>query len=98
MSIRVLCVDDHPVFRKGITAIVAGEGSFVYGPRDIPHTFTVTSETARFLLVTQPAGFENLIRAFSEPAAEPGILLGHARHPNNPHHPRLAPQIGHQGA
>ena len=31
-------------------------GSERYGPRDIPHTFAVTSEEARFLLVTEPAG------------------------------------------
>jgi hypothetical protein len=30
-------------------------GAFVYGPRDVPHTFiTVTSEEAHFLLVTRP--------------------------------------------
>jgi hypothetical protein len=44
-------------------------GSFVYGPRDVPHTFTVTSaENARFLLVTEPAGFERFVRALAEPA------------------------------
>jgi quercetin dioxygenase-like cupin family protein len=48
--------------------ITATEGSFVYGPRDVPHTFTVTSEEARFLLVVEPAGFENFINALSEPA------------------------------
>jgi len=48
--------------------ITATAGSFVYGPRDIPHTFAVTSEQARFLLVTEPAGLERFVRAGSEPA------------------------------
>jgi quercetin dioxygenase-like cupin family protein len=48
--------------------ITATDGAFVYGPRDVPHTFTVTSEEARFLLVIEPAGFENFLRALSEPA------------------------------
>ena len=48
--------------------ITATEGSFVYGPRDVPHTFTVSSDDARFLLVVEPAGFENFLRALSEPA------------------------------
>jgi quercetin dioxygenase-like cupin family protein len=48
--------------------ITATEGSFVYGPRDVPHTFTVSSDEARFLLVIEPAGFENFLRALSEPA------------------------------
>src|SRR5216117_3823520 len=42
--------------------------SFVYGPRGIPHTLTVTSPEARFLLVTEPAGFEGFMRALAEPA------------------------------
>jgi quercetin dioxygenase-like cupin family protein len=50
--------------------IVAGEGAFVYGPRDVPHTFTVSSEQARFLLVVEPAGFEDFVRTVGEPAAQ----------------------------
>jgi quercetin dioxygenase-like cupin family protein len=46
----------------------APAGAFVYGPRDIPHTFEVTSDQARFLLVAEPAGFERFIRAAGEPA------------------------------
>src|SRR5206468_10432449 len=46
----------------------APAGSFVYGPRGIPHTFMVTSPEARFLLVTEPAGFEGFMRALAEPA------------------------------
>lgn len=57
-------------FWVGGETIVAPAGSFVYGPRDIPHTFLVTSEEARFLLVVEPAGFEGFVRAVGEPAAE----------------------------
>ena len=53
--------------------IPATEGSFVYGPRDVPHTFTVTSDEARFLLVVEPAGLEDFIHVLSEPA--PALTL-----------------------
>jgi quercetin dioxygenase-like cupin family protein len=46
----------------------AGAGSFVYGPREIPHTFVVSSPEARFLLVAEPAGFENFMRTLAQPA------------------------------
>ena len=53
--------------------VVAGPGAFAYGPRDLPHTFVVSSERARFLLVTEPAGLEGFIRALAVPAAAPEI-------------------------
>ena len=52
----------------GGDVVVAPAGAFVYGPRDIPHTFLVTSTQARFLMVTEPAPFADFIRAMSEPA------------------------------
>lgn len=54
----------------GGQVVTAAAGSFIFGPRDIPHTFTVTSGQARFLLVTQPAGFENFMRDLAEPARQ----------------------------
>ena len=53
--------------------IAAGAGSFVFGPRDVPHTFVVSSEQARFLLVAEPAGFEGFVRALAAPASAPEI-------------------------
>ena len=53
--------------------VVAGAGLFVFGPRDVPHTFVVSSEQARFLLVTEPAGLEGFVRALAAPAAAPEI-------------------------
>jgi quercetin dioxygenase-like cupin family protein len=54
----------------GGRVINAPAGSFVYCPRDIPHTFTVSSETARYLLVTQPGDFAGFMRALAEPASD----------------------------
>jgi quercetin dioxygenase-like cupin family protein len=55
-------------FWVGGRVIEAPAGSFVYGPRGIPHTFTVSSPEARFLLVAEPAGFESFMRSLAEPA------------------------------
>jgi quercetin dioxygenase-like cupin family protein len=55
-------------FWVGGQVITAPAGSFVYGPREIPHTFMVSSGQARFLLVVEPAGFENFVRTLAEPA------------------------------
>jgi mannose-6-phosphate isomerase-like protein (cupin superfamily) len=57
----------------GGKTVVAGAGAFVFGPRGVPHTFVVSSERARFLLVTEPAGFEGFIRALGVPATAPEI-------------------------
>jgi quercetin dioxygenase-like cupin family protein len=48
--------------------IEAPEGSLIYGPPDVPHTFAITSDQARYLLLTQPTGFEGFLRDMSEPA------------------------------
>ena len=55
-------------FWVGGQVVNAPAGSFVYGPRDVPHTFTVASEQARFLLVAEPAGFDGFFRAAAVPA------------------------------
>ncbi len=60
-------------FWVGGDVIDAPAGSFVYGPRDVPHTFVVTSEEARFLLVTEPAAFGAFFQAASAPAERPEI-------------------------
>lgn len=47
----------------GGETFVATPGAFAFGPRGVPHTFLVTGDgPARFLLVAQPAGFEEFVR------------------------------------
>jgi len=48
---------------------VAGPGTYVFGPRNIPHGFKVHGETpVRMLLLCAPAGFEQFVAELSEPA------------------------------
>ncbi len=61
-------IEGELTFWVGGETIVAPAGSFVYGPREVPHTFVVSSEQARFLLVVEPAGFEDFVRALATPA------------------------------
>jgi hypothetical protein len=53
----------------GDETITAGPGSFVFLPRDVPHTFVVEGdEPARFLGLSTPAGAEGYFLAVgSEP-------------------------------
>jgi mannose-6-phosphate isomerase-like protein (cupin superfamily) len=55
-------------FYVGDKTIKARPGSFLFGPKDVPHAFSVDSGPARLLFVLSPAGFEGLIREMGEPA------------------------------
>jgi len=57
-------------FEIGADTIKATPGSFVFGPRGVPHRYTVDKGPARLLYVLSPAGFEELIYATSEPAKQ----------------------------
>ena len=46
----------------------AGPGDYAFGPRGIPHRYTTGPEGCRMLFVFTPGGFEELLRATSEPA------------------------------
>jgi quercetin dioxygenase-like cupin family protein len=67
-------LDGQLTFWVGGEVVEAPAGAFVFGPRDVPHTFLVSSqEPARFLLVTEPAGFEGFVRALGQPAESPTL-------------------------
>src|SRR5918994_3583173 len=55
-------------FYVGDQTTKAQPGSFLFGPKDVPHAFTVDSGPARLLFVFSPAGLEAGIREMGEPA------------------------------
>lgn len=61
-------IEGEVTFWVGGETIVAPAGSFVFGPKGIPHTFVVSSESARFLLVAEPGGFDEFMRTVGAPA------------------------------
>jgi uncharacterized protein (TIGR02246 family) len=60
-------------FVCGGTWMTARPGTFVFGPRNVPHGFKIVGETAaRLLLLCAPAGFEKFALDLSEPEPAPG--------------------------
>jgi quercetin dioxygenase-like cupin family protein len=61
-------LEGEVTFEVGDETIEASAGDYVFGPRDIPHRFTVGDRGCRMLFIMVPGGMEDLIRATSEPA------------------------------
>jgi len=55
-------------FEVGDTTIEAHAGDYAFGPRDIPHRYTVGDAGCRMLFIFTPGGFEDLLIQMSEPA------------------------------
>jgi quercetin dioxygenase-like cupin family protein len=62
-------------FEVGDTTIEARAGDYAFGPRDIPHRYTVGAAGCRMLFICTPGGFENLVIAMSEPAGSRTLPL-----------------------
>jgi quercetin dioxygenase-like cupin family protein len=62
-----------------------GVGDVVFAPGGAPHTFRVDSDTARVLVLSTPAGIEDMVRGLAEPAQWPRL------HPP-PDGPRVPPE------
>ena len=62
-------LEGSATFEVGDTTIEAEAGDYLFGPRDIPHRFTVGPAGCRMLFIMIPGGFEEFIIKTSEPAA-----------------------------
>jgi quercetin dioxygenase-like cupin family protein len=64
-------LEGEMTFQIGEQTIRARPGSFVFGPKDVPHTYAVGSGPAKLLFLLSPPGFEGFVEAVSEPAEAP---------------------------
>jgi mannose-6-phosphate isomerase-like protein (cupin superfamily) len=54
--------------RVGDETVELGPGEFAFGPRDVPHRYTVGPDGCRMLFILTPGGFEKLVVEMSRPA------------------------------
>lgn len=47
---------------------VLAPGQAAFAPRGVPHSYRVESDQARWIVINSPAGYEQFLRAASEPA------------------------------
>src|ERR671914_2108457 len=76
-------LEGEMTFRIGEETIKASPGSFVFGPKDVPHAYTVDSGPARLLYILSPSGFEEFIYATSEPAKTPTLPPSRSEDPSD---------------
>ena len=63
-------LEGHATFSVGEETFEAPVGTYLFGPRDVPHRWAAGPDGARMLYLFTPGGFEELIEAMSVPAEE----------------------------
>jgi quercetin dioxygenase-like cupin family protein len=61
-------LDGSVTITVGDKTIELAAGGFAFGPRDIPHRYTVGPDGCRMLFICTPGGFEKLVTEMSRPA------------------------------
>ena len=85
-------LDGEISFRQGDEEFTAGAGTWVWGPRGVPHAFKVRSEQARALVLVTPGGFERMFETAGTPAR------GGERPPEQPYDPEAAIAVAQEFA
>ena len=91
-------LEGEMTFYVGDETIKARPGSFLLGPKDVPHAFSVDSGPAKLLFVLSPAGMEGLIREMGEPARTLSIPPPPEEPPNEAEMGRLMDIAARYGA
>ena len=66
-------LDGSVTIEVGDETVELGPGQHAFGPRDIPHRFTVGPDGARMIWILTPSGFEDFVDEVSAPAETPTV-------------------------
>ena len=66
-------LDGSVTIQVGEETVELGPGQHAFGPRDIPHRFTVGPDGAHMIWVLAPGGFEDFVEEVSAPAETPTV-------------------------
>jgi quercetin dioxygenase-like cupin family protein len=78
----------------GDETIEASAGDFAFGPRDVPHRYTVGPDGCRMLFICTPGGFEKLVEEMSRPAEALTLPPPSTQEPDWGHVARVAAENG----
>ena len=76
-------LDGSVTIEVGEETVELGPGQHAFGPRDIPHRFTVGPDGARMIWVLTPSGFEDFVEEVSAPAETPTVPPASVLPPEN---------------
>ncbi|HUG15336.1 MAG TPA: cupin domain-containing protein [Thermomicrobiales bacterium] len=62
-------LEGSATFHVGDITIEGRAGDFLFGPRGVPHRYTVGPDGCKMLFIMTPGGFEKLVIGMSQPAA-----------------------------
>ncbi|NJM07102.1 cupin domain-containing protein [Candidatus Gracilibacteria bacterium] len=75
-------LDGDVSFEVDGTIIEAHVGDYAFGPRSIPHCYTVGDAGCRMLFILTPGGFEEMVIEMSVPAASRTLPLPPTEEPD----------------
>jgi mannose-6-phosphate isomerase-like protein (cupin superfamily) len=81
-------------FHVGEQTVQAGTGDVAFGPRNVPHRYTVGANGCRMLFICTPGGFEDLVIGMSHPAQTLTLPPSSAQEPDWEHVSAVAAENG----
>jgi quercetin dioxygenase-like cupin family protein len=61
-------LEGSATIQVGDQSFEVGPGDYAFGPREIPHRYSIGPDGCRMLFICTPGGFENLVTEMSVPA------------------------------